>query len=133
MKISAQSDQPITNTVKFYLDTSPPKRVQPALLTGTQGEEGIHLYGIGVTPPLVERLGTSGELGSLHKMSDRHSTTMVRVIGSSGDSGLHREYRSEKVKIKMESGIESSEAEGSPQTRDFIGFSRLSELWEGLQ
>ena len=30
---------PITNTVKFFIDTNPPKKVQPALPRGTQGKE----------------------------------------------------------------------------------------------
>uniref|UniRef100_H3H6F8 Retrotransposon gag domain-containing protein n=1 Tax=Phytophthora ramorum TaxID=164328 RepID=H3H6F8_PHYRM len=42
---------------------------------------------------------------------------MVRVPGSSGDSqGFHRESTEEDVKIKMESGNESSTEEGSPPT-----------------
>ena len=44
---------------------------------------------------------------------------MVRVSRSSGDSGFHRESRSDEVKIKMEPERETSEAEGSPPTRDF--------------
>ena len=67
--------------VKFSFETSPPDRVQPALPTGTQGEEGYQEHGIGVPPPLVGRPGASGELGSTHNLSDRHSTTMVRVPG----------------------------------------------------
>ena len=50
---------PIPNTVKFSLDTSPPRRVHPALPAGTQGEVGIHLHEIGVPPPLFGRLGVS--------------------------------------------------------------------------
>ena len=42
---------------------------------------------------------------------------MVRVPGSSGDSGFHRESLSEDVKIKIEPGMEASAEEGSPQTR----------------
>ena len=49
-------------------------------------------------------------------MSDRHSTTMVRVPGSSGDSGFHRESLSEEVKIKTEPGIEASAKERSSRT-----------------
>ena len=67
------------------------------------------------------RLATSGELESPHKMSDRHSTTMVRVPRSSGDSEFYREYQSEEVEIKTGPGIEASEAEGSPTTRDIRG------------
>uniref|UniRef100_A0AAV1T2R3 Uncharacterized protein n=1 Tax=Peronospora matthiolae TaxID=2874970 RepID=A0AAV1T2R3_9STRA len=52
-------------------------------------------------------------------MSDRHSTTVVRVPGSSGDSGFHRESLSEDEKVKIEPGMEADEAEGSPRTRDF--------------
>ena len=68
---------PILKTVKFSNKSSPPGRVQPALPTGTQGEEEKRAHGIGVPPPLVGRLGASGESGSPHKMSDRHSTTRV--------------------------------------------------------
>ena len=52
-------------------------------------------------------------------MSDRYSTTMVRVPGSSGDSGFHRESQDEEVKVKTEPGMEALEAKGSPPTRDF--------------
>ena len=38
--------------------------MKPALPTGTQGEERIHLHRIGVPSPFVGRLGTSGEPGS---------------------------------------------------------------------
>ncbi|CAI5725006.1 unnamed protein product [Peronospora effusa] len=41
---------------------------------------------------------------------------MVRVPGSSGDSGFHRESLREAVKVKIEPGIEASAAKGSPQT-----------------
>jgi hypothetical protein len=40
---------------------------------------------------------------------------MVRVPGSSGDSGFHRES-TEDVKIKAESGLKTSAEDGSPQT-----------------
>ncbi|CAI5747153.1 unnamed protein product [Peronospora destructor] len=43
---------------------------------------------------------------------------MVRVPGSSGACGFHRESTGEDVKIKMEPGIEAPAAEGSPQTRE---------------
>ena len=95
--------------------------MQPALPTGTQGEEGYQEHGIGVPPPLVGRPGASGELGSTHNLSDRHSTTMVRVPGSSGDSGFHRESPSQEVKIKIEPGMEAFEEKGSPATRDVKG------------
>ena len=52
-------------------------------------------------------------------MSNRHSTTKVHVPGSFGKSGFHHEYRIEEVKIKMEPGMEATEAEGLAQTRDF--------------
>ena len=88
--------------------------MQPALPTGTQGEEGNTRHGNGVPPPIVGRLGTSGESGSPHKMSDRHSTTMVRVPGSSGDSGFYRESLSKDEKVKVEPGMDAYESEGSP-------------------
>ena len=47
-------------------------------------------------------------------MNDHHFTTMVRVPGSSGDSGFHRESLSEDEKVKVEPGIEAYESEGSP-------------------
>ena len=57
---------PIPNSVKFSIDTSPPRRVQSALPTGTQGEEG-NKHVNGVFPPIVGRLSASGELGSHQK------------------------------------------------------------------
>ena len=54
-------------------------------------------------------------------MSDHHSTTMVGVPGSSGDSGLHRESLSEEVKIKSEPGIEEPAKEESSQTGEEEG------------
>ena len=95
--------------------------MQPALPTGTQGEEGYQEHGIGVPPPLVGRPGASGELGSTHNLSDRHSTTMVRVPGSSGDSGFHRESPSQEVKTKIEPGMEAFEEKETPVTRDVKG------------
>uniref|UniRef100_A0AAV1UDP0 Uncharacterized protein n=1 Tax=Peronospora matthiolae TaxID=2874970 RepID=A0AAV1UDP0_9STRA len=47
---------------------------------------------------------------------------MVRVPGSSGDTGFHRESRDEDVKIKTEPGIGASAEYGSPQTRKGKGF-----------
>ena len=46
---------------------------------------------------------------------------MVRVPGSFGDSGFHRESLSEKVKINTEPGIEAPAAEGMLQTREDEG------------
>ena len=46
---------------------------------------------------------------------------MVRVPGSSGDSGFHGESLSEEFKIKTEPGIEAPAKEGSAQTRDNEG------------
>ena len=46
---------------------------------------------------------------------------MVRVPGSSGDSGFHRESLREDVKIKIEPGMEASAEEGSPQTCEAKG------------
>ena len=59
--------------------------MQPALPAGTKGEEGIYLHGIEVPPPLVIRLGASGEFTSPHIISDRHSTTST----SYGIANLH--------------------------------------------
>ena len=67
---------PIPNTIKFNIDSSLPRREQPALPTGTQGEEG-YTHGIGVPPPLVGRPGASGELGSHQQFCESHSTTQV--------------------------------------------------------
>ena len=61
-------------------------------------------------------------------MSESHSTIMVRVPGSPGDSGFHRESLGEDVRIKTEPGIEASakerssrtcEDEGSPDQQSF--------------
>ena len=46
---------------------------------------------------------------------------MVRVPGSSADSGFHREFLSEEVKIKTEPVVEAPAVEGSPQTRENEG------------
>ena len=44
-------------------------------------------------------------------MNDRHSTTIVRVPGSSGDSGFHRESLGEDEKVKVVPGMEAYEEE----------------------
>ena len=90
--------------------------MQPALPTGTQGEEGIK-HGNGVPSPIVGLLGTSGEAGSHQHFFEPRFITEVHMPGSSGDSGSHREYLSEDVNMKAEPGMEASEDEGSPQTR----------------
>ena len=117
MKLSTPRSNldPIATTVKFTIDTSPPGRVQPTLPTGTQGEEGYQEHGIVVPPPLVGLPGFSEELVSTPQKSDHHSTTMVRVPGSSGDSGIHRESLSEDVKLKTEPGMEVPKSKESPQ------------------
>ena len=56
---------------------------------------------------------------SRDRLSDRHSITIVRMPGSSCESGFHLEFLSEDDKVKVEPGMEAYEAEGSPQTRDF--------------
>ena len=68
------------------------------------------------------RLATSGELESPHKMSDRHSTTMVRVPRSSGDSEFLRESLGEDARIKSEPVIEASVKEISSQACEDEGF-----------
>ena len=103
---------PVPTAVKFGIDSSPPGRVQPALPTGTQGQEDKP-HGIGLPPPLAGRLGVSGELGSSHKMSESHSTTIVRVPGSYGDSGFYPESLGEDIRIKTEPRIEASAKERS--------------------
>ena len=92
--------------------------MQPAPTIGTQGTEGYQKHEIRVPPPLVGRPGASGELGSTPQKSDHHSTTMVRVFGSSGDLVFHRESLSEDVKNKTEPGMKASKANKSPQTRE---------------
>ena len=56
---------------------------------------------------------------------------MVRVLGSSDDSGFNREPLGEYVKIKTEPGIEASEADRSPQTCEMKG-SRIIIVLEGV-
>ena len=80
-----------------------------------QGEEG-NTHGIGVPPPLVGRMGASGELESTQESNDRHSTTTVRVPEYSGGSGFLRESLCEDVKVKTELEMEALETEGSPPT-----------------
>ena len=75
VRISTRSP-PSPTTVKLGIDMSPPRRVQPALPTGTQGEEGIK-DGNGVPPPIVGRLGTSGKAGSHQKFCEPRSTIVV--------------------------------------------------------
>ena len=108
------------NTIRINIDSSSPRRVQPAQPTGTQGEESL-AHEIGVPPPLVGRPGASGELETQPPNCDSHSTTMVRVTGSSGDSGYHREFLREDATVKIEPGMEVSAEEGSPQTQEKKG------------
>ena len=68
--------KPIPNTVTSSFDTSPPARVHRDLMTSSQGEES-NTHGIRATHPFVGRLVASGELGSSHIMSERHSTTLL--------------------------------------------------------
>ena len=46
----------------------------------------------------------------------------MRVPGSSGDSVFHFDSLIKDVEIKIKSGMEASEAEGSPQIREPKGF-----------
>ena len=96
--------------------------MQLAPSTSTQGDESYKKHEIGVPPPLAGRPGASGELGSTPPKRDHHSTTMVRVPGSSSDSECHRESLSEDVMIKTEPGMEASKAKESPQTRESENF-----------
>ena len=41
---------------------------------------------------------------------------MAHVLGSFNDSGFHRDFLSEEVKIKTEPGVEASPKEGTSQT-----------------
>ena len=96
----------ILKTAKFIFCSSPSRRTQSAPPTGTQGEQENTEHGIGLVPPLVGCRGSSGESGS-QGISDHHSTTMVRLPGYSSNSGFPCESLSEKVKIKIESGIKA--------------------------
>ena len=70
---------PKPTPTKTHTVSSHPRRVQPALPTGTQGEKMIK-HGTGVPPPLVGRLGANGELGSHDKACDRQSTTQPKMM-----------------------------------------------------
>ena len=88
----------------------PVRRLQPVEPTGTQGEEGFsHEIGI----PSVDCTGASGELEAQQPFCDSHSTTVVRVSGSSGDSRYHGESLTEDDVIKVEAELEASAEEGS--------------------
>ena len=110
----------VLNPIRINIESRPPRRVQPAQPTGTQGEEGF-VHGIGVPPPSVGRPGASGVLETQQPSCDYHSTTMVRVPGSIGDSGYHRESLREDATVKAEPGMEVSAEEGSPQTQENKG------------
>ena len=90
VKISARSQTPSPTRSSFPStrvhreECIPPYRRVNKVRKEIQGKETAY------PPPIVGRLGTSGELGSPHKMSDCHSTTMVRMPRTSGDSGFHR-------------------------------------------
>ena len=88
-------------------------------------------HGIGIPPPLVGRPGASGELETQQPNCDSNSSTMVRVPGSSGDSGFHRESLGEDVHIKVEPGIEVSTEVGSPLTRDNEKYFLIVRVLEG--
>ena len=64
----------MATTVKLSIGTSLPGRVQPAPPTGTKCEGGYQKHEIEVPPPLVGRLGASGELESTPQKSAHHST-----------------------------------------------------------
>ena len=57
---------------------------------------------------------------------------MVRVPGSSSDSGLYRESLSEAVKIKTEPGIEAPAKKRSSQTREDEGSSDRQSFGRGF-
>ena len=57
---------------------------------------------------------------------------MVRVPGTSGDSGFPRESLGEDVNIIVEHGMEVSAAEGSPPTREHERFPDHQGTWRGL-
>ena len=100
--------KPYPKTVKTSLILITTRREQPASPTRTQGEQESTKHGIGVPLPLVGRPGACGQLVS-QGIRDHHSTTMVRVPGSSGDAGFNREFLRKEVKIKTEPGIEATE------------------------
>ena len=119
VKVSARSPPPSHTQPTIDITSRTPGREQPALPTGTQGERRSLLHGNGVPPPIVGRLGASECRVGSRESCDRPSTTMVRVPGSSGASGFHRESLGEDdVNIKVEHGMEVSAAEGSPPTRE---------------
>ena len=113
----------LSNPVKIGFDSSPPGRVQTALTTGTQGWKSL-MNGIGEPSPLVGSPGANGELASTPQKSDCHYITMLRVPGSSGDSGDHHGALGKDVRIKTERKIKASEAEGSLLTRKMKSSSR---------
>ena len=73
---------------------------------GTKAEEGIK-HRNGMLPPIIGRLGSSGETTSHYQFCESRSSTTVRVSGSSGDGGCYSESLSEDVKIKTEHGMEA--------------------------
>ena len=105
----------LPDTIRINIDSSPPRRVQPAQPTGTQG------HGIGVPPSLVGRPGVSGELETQQPFCDFHFSTLVCVPGSSDDSRYHRESLGEDATVKIEPGLEASAEERSPQTQQKKG------------
>ena len=96
--------------------------MQPALLTGTQGERGNAEHEIKVRPPLVGLLGDGRDSGQPHEMDKPQSNTKVRVPVDFGGSGIHRESRDELVKIKAEPYLDAASAdESSPQVCEHEG------------
>ena len=69
----------VPNTVKFSIYKIPPRRVQPDLPTGTQGEDEIKPRN-GVPPPIVGRLDAGEEAGLHQQFCKPRSITLLGVL-----------------------------------------------------